>query len=237
MHISEVVISHDDSGDLRGILAVPDGRGPWPGVVMVHEVFGIEDNMRAQVRRMCSAGYLVLMPDLYSRGGMRRCLRATFKALADGQGQAFVDVESAQRFLIERSDCTGKTGIIGFCMGGGFALQMARHGFGASAVNYGIMPKNLDEVLQGACPIVGSYGGKDKAVKNGATVMEAALTKAGVAHDIKEYPDANHAFMNPELVKLPGWRTMQKVSGFKPRPEDAKDAWTRIEKFFATYLA
>jgi dienelactone hydrolase len=130
--------------ELHGLLAVPDGEGPWPGVIMVHEVFGIEENMRAQVERMCSAGYNVLMPDLYSRGGMRRCLTATFRALNDGKGQAFDDVEAAKNFLATRSDCTGKFGVAGFCMGGGFALQLANQGYGASAVNYGMMPKDIE---------------------------------------------------------------------------------------------
>ncbi len=111
--------------ELRGLLAFPDGNGPFPGVVMVHEVFGIEENMRAQAERLCSAGYLVLMPDLYSRGGMRRCLNATFRALTNGEGQAFDDCEAAKQMLIARSDCTGSIGVIGSCMGGGFALQLA----------------------------------------------------------------------------------------------------------------
>lgn len=241
-HSSDVQIADD----LRGLLVVPDvtptNPGPWPGVVMVHEVFGIEDNMRAQAERLAAAGYVVLMPDLYSRGGMRRCLSATFRALADGTGQAFTDVEAAKAFLGARADCTAKTkksdvGIIGFCMGGGFALQMANRGFGASAVNYGMMPKDLGASLEGACPIVGSYGGKDKTVKNGAAIMEAALTERGIPHDVKEYPEANHAFMNPDYVSVGVWGAFQRITGFKPRPDDAKDAWMRIEKFFGQHLA
>jgi carboxymethylenebutenolidase len=224
-------------GELKGLLAVPDGKGPFPGVVMVHEVFGIEENMRAQAERLCSAGYIVLMPDLYSRGGMRRCLNATFRALSNGTGQAFDDCEAAKQVLIARADCTGSIGVIGFCMGGGFALQLAHHGYGASAVNYGMMPKDLDSVLEGACPIIGSYGAKDKSVKNGAAIMEAALTAHNIPHDIKEYPDANHAFMNPGPAGPKLLRPfMQKVVGFRPYPEDAKDAWMRIEKFFGEHL-
>jgi carboxymethylenebutenolidase len=82
--------------ELGGLLAVPQGTGPWPAVVMVHEVFGIDDNMKAQATRLSQAGYVVLMPDLYSRGGMRKCLTSTFKALAAGKGQAFDDVASAK---------------------------------------------------------------------------------------------------------------------------------------------
>ena len=123
------------STDLSGLLVKPIGVGPWPGVVMVHEVFGIDDNMKAQAFRLASAGYVVMMPDLYSRGGIRKCLMATFRSLASGSGQAFEDISAAKELLIERSDVSGKVGVIGFCMGGGFALLLANQGYQASVSN------------------------------------------------------------------------------------------------------
>jgi len=168
---------------------------------------------------------------------MRKCLRSTFRALSSGEGQAFTDVEAAKTLLAGRKDCTGKMGVIGFCMGGGFALQLAQRGYDASAVNYGMMPKNLDAILEGACPVVGSYGAKDKTLKGAATRMEIALTQRGIAHDIKEYPEANHAFMNPGPAGPKMMRPlMQKVAGFRPVPADAADAWSRIDSFFGKHL-
>ena len=235
--LSDVSIPTAD-GLLNGVLGVPAGAGPWPAAVMVHEVFGIDENMRAQIERLTSAGYLVLMPDLFSRGGMRKCLNATFRALTAGAGQAFDDVEAAKQMLIARPDCTGKVGVIGFCMGGGFALQLANHGYGASAVNYGMMPKDMDAVLSGACAIIGSYGAKDKTLKGAAATMERELSARGIPHDIKEYPNANHAFMNPGPAGPKVLRPfMQKVVGFKPYPAEAADAWARIESFFAEHLS
>lgn len=222
--------------ELRGVLAVPEGNGPWPAVVMVHEVFGIDDAMRAQITRLASAGYVVLMPDLFSRGGARKCLTATFKALTNGEGQAFDDVESAKLMLAARSDTTNKVGVIGFCMGGGFALLLASRGYDASSVNYGMMPKDLDAVLAGACPIVGSYGGKDGQLKGAAAKIEVALRKANVEYDIKEYADAGHAFMNPHQAGGPFFGTLLRISGAKPNPAAAADAWQRIEMFFAEHL-
>lgn len=239
MKVTDVLIpTTDGKGELRGVLAIPDGPGPFPAAIMVHEVFGIEENMRAQIERLCRAGYIVLMPDLFSRGGARRCLMATFRALTAGQGQAFDDVAAARFLLLARQDCTGKIGVIGFCMGGGFALQLANHGFDAASVNYGMMPQDLESQLAGACPIIGSYGGKDGSLKGAAAAMERALTTAGIPHDIKEYPNASHAFMNlglagPKMLKP----VMSKVVGVKPSPEDAADAWARIEEFFAVHLA
>ena len=187
---------------------------------------------------MASAGYLVLMPDLYSRGGMRKCLKATFRALVDGVGQAYTDVEAAKQLLLSRPDCTGKVGVVGFCMGGGFALQLVSKGYDAAAVNYGQAAKDLDAQLVGSCPIVASFGGKDLSLKGAGPKLEAALTKAGIPHDVKVYPDASHAFMNPTQAGPKALRPlMNTVVGFKPRPDDAADAWSRIEAFFGEHLA
>lgn len=236
--LQEIEIPLEGDNTLRGILAIPPGKGPFPAVVMVHEVFGIDESMRAHITRMATAGYLVLMPDLFSRGGIRKCLKATFRAIVDGTGQAFVDVEAAKALLLSRSDCTGKVGVLGFCMGGGFALQLVSKGFDAAAINYGQLGKDLDAQLVGSCPIVASFGGKDLSLKGAGPKLEAALTRAGIVHDVKVYPEASHAFMNPTQA---GPKVLQQlmntVVGFKPRPVEAADAWKRIEAFFGEHLA
>jgi carboxymethylenebutenolidase len=232
MNLQDVQITPE----LNGVIAVPEGTGPWPAVVMVHEVFGIDEAMRAQITRLSSAGYVVLMPNLFSRGGARKCLTATFKALTAGEGQAFDDVESAKLMLAARSDTTNKVGVIGFCMGGGFALLLANRGYDASSVNYGMLPKELDAVLAGACPIIGSFGAKDGQLKGATAKLEVALTKAKVAHDLKEYPEAGHAFMNPSQAGGPFFGTLLRITGAKPNPEAATDAWRRIESFFGEHL-
>lgn len=223
--------------ELHGVLAVPDGAGPWPAVVMVHEVFGIDESMRAQITRLAESGYVVLMPDLFSRGGARKCLTATFRALTRGAGQAFVDVEAAKELLLSRPDTTAKVGVIGFCMGGGFALLLASRGYDAASVNYGMLPKDLDAALAGACPIVGSFGGKDKQLPGAAPRIEAVLSANSIAHDVKEYPEAGHAFMNPVQAGGPVFGALLRVTGAKPNPEAATDAWQRIDSFFAEHLS
>ena len=225
--------------ELRGVVAVPDqaAAGPRPGVVMVHEVFGIDDVMRAQMTRLAEAGYVVIMPDLFSRGGARKCLTATFRALANGHGQAFEDIEEAKQMLLARADTTDKVGVIGFCVGGGFALVLANRGYDASSINYGMMPKDLDAVLDGACPIIGSFGAKDAQLKGSATRLEVGLEARGIAHDVKEYPESGHAFMNPKQAGGPFFGTLLRISGAKPNPADALDAWARIENFFAEHLS
>jgi carboxymethylenebutenolidase len=223
---------------LRGVLGIPPGPGPWPGVVLVHELFGIDGVMRRQVQRMAAAGYLSLMPDLFTAGGARRCLVPTFRAIAAGSGRPFVDVEAARTHLASLPDCTGRIGVLGFCMGGGFALLTAPRGFDVSSANYARLPEDPDHALAGACPIVASYGARDPALRGTAAQLEGVLTRLGVPHDVQEYPTAGHGFLDDAD---PGPRVLRpllrRVLKFQPDPVAAADAWTRIEAFFAEHLS
>jgi carboxymethylenebutenolidase len=99
-----------------------------------------------------------------------------------------------------------------------------------------MMPKNADAALEGACPIVGSFVAKDKQLAGATKTLQQVLTKNKIAHDIKEYPDAGHAFMNPHQAGGPVFGTLLRITGAKPNPEAAADAWQRIEKFFGEHL-
>jgi carboxymethylenebutenolidase len=224
------------SSPLRGYLATPSGDGPWPGVVMVHEAFGLDDVMRRQANRIAAAGFITLAVDLYSAGGARKCLVTTMRAMMKGEGRAFTDIDAARRWLAESPQCTGKIGSIGFCMGGGFVLLTVGTGFDAAAVNYGQLPTHMESIFATACPVVGSYGARDRTLKNAAAKLERALTNAGVVHDVKEYPNANHAFLNDAPAGPRLLRPLLRVAGMKPEPESAKDAWRRIDAFFYEHL-
>jgi carboxymethylenebutenolidase len=225
------------SAGLTGAFAKPEGPGPWPGVVLVHEAYGVTDVMRRQVEHLAALGYLALMPDLYAQGGARRCLVATFRALRSGEGRAYVDLETARDWLAGRDDCTGKVGILGFCMGGGFALMAASgHGFDAASSNYGMLPSDED-ALEGACPVVGSYGARDRSLTGAAAKLTARLERAGVPHDVKEYPTAGHSFLNDAESGPAAMRAItRRVMGAGPDPIAAGDAWRRIDAFFGDYL-
>jgi carboxymethylenebutenolidase len=225
------------SSRLRGYLARPSGDGPWPGVVSIHEAWGLDPNMRRLADRLATMGYLTLAPDLYSDGGAKRCVAATVKAMSSGTGKAFADIAAAQDWLQAAPDCTGKVGVIGFCMGGGFALLVAPRGFDAAAVNYGILPRHRDEVLAGACPIVASYGRRDIANLGAARKLTATLDRLGVEHDVKEYPHSGHSFLNEAMGGPRLLRPLLYVTGFRPDPLVAEDAWTRIDAFFAEHLS
>lgn len=219
---------------MRGYLAVPDGQGHWPGVVVIMDAFGMSSDLRRQCDRLASSGYLALAPDLYSWGSKVTCIRATFVALRRGSGRAFQDIDAARSWLASRADCTERVGVIGFCMGGGFALlAAAQDGFAASSVNYGQVPKDADLALRGSCPVVASYGGRDRTLKGSAQRLEDSLTLLGVEHDVKEYPGVGHGFMNNHSGKL---GSMLRVFGLRYDSESAEDSWRRILTFFEQHL-
>jgi carboxymethylenebutenolidase len=223
------------SGELKAYLAQPIGEGPWPGVVVIMDAMGLSDDIREQADRLAAAGYVAFAPDLYSGRGLR-CVVATLKASREGAGDAYADIAAARRWLAEREDCTGKIGIIGFCMGGGFALMLAPSGdYAASSVNYGEVPKDAGQRLRGACPIVGSYGKRDRSLPGRAERLERALSALGVPHDVKEYPDAGHSFLN-RINAGPLLGRLVHVAGFSYHHPSAEDAWRRILEFFGQQL-
>ncbi|GAC1609955.1 MAG: dienelactone hydrolase family protein [Mycobacteriales bacterium] len=221
--------------ELTAHLAVPPvGTGPWPAVVVLHEIFGLTDDIRQQADRFATAGYLAVAPDLYTAGGALRCLKATFSALTRGSGPAVDDIEAARSWLAGRDDCTGKIGVVGFCLGGGFALLLAAKGFDAAAPNYGPLPRDPEQVLSGACPIVASFGARDRGLRGVAGSLESVLSGLGVEHDVKEYPDAGHSFLNRHNLGPLG--VLERVGGFSYDEAAAQDAWARILRFFDRHL-
>jgi carboxymethylenebutenolidase len=224
-----------ETRQLGAYVAHPRGQGAFPGVVVVMDALGLSDDIRIQADLLAAAGYLAFAPDLYSGRGIK-CVVATLQASRSGAGEAYEDIEAARHWLSERADCTGRIGIIGFCMGGGFALLSApRYDFAAASVNYGDVPKDAVDLLAGACPIVASYGKRDPELKGRAQRLETALTALNIEHDIKEYPDVGHSFMN-RINAGPVLGPLTKFVRMNYDHPSTEDAWRRILEFFDAHI-
>jgi carboxymethylenebutenolidase len=223
------------TGDpLPGYLAIPAETGPWSGVVVLHEAFGLNDDIRRITDRVAQMGYLAVAPDLLANGRIRGLARL-FNDVQRGRGESIDRVEAVVAWLIDRADCTGKLGVIGFGLGGSVAFLIGcQSGVEVAAPNYAKTPSA--DRLGRCCPIVASYGGRDRIFGREAARARAGLTTAGVDHDIRLYPEAGHSFMNQadnhKVIKALS-RPLMSVSF---RRDDSEDAWSRIEAFFSRFL-
>lgn len=221
-------------GPLPGHLAAPAGDGPWPGLVVIHEAFGLNDDVRRIADRFAEHGYLALAPDFFSWGGRFACVRAAFGELQAGSGRMFDDLADARTYLAGRQDCSGQVGVVGFCLGGGFALLAAPRGFAASSANYGRVPDDAERLLAGSCPVIASYGGRDRSLREHPERLDRALTTLDVEHDVKVYPEAGHSFLNRNRGVIAF--LLARVAGVGYHGPSAEDAWRRILAFFDTHL-
>ncbi len=221
----------------RGYLAIPpagSAPAPWPGVVVIHEAFGLNDDIRQKADQFAARGYLALAPDLYDGKSWLRCVLGAIRQVRSKSGPAFDVLEAARRYLAARDDCTGRTGVIGFCLGGGFALLCApRDGFAVASVNYGEVPEDAESALRGACPIVGSYGGRDPMGTKHPERLQRALTVLEIPHDVKVYPGVGHRFLTEPSGAT---AVLGRFARMNYIESDAADAWQRIFGFFGEHL-
>jgi carboxymethylenebutenolidase len=219
-------------GPIDALLSVPEGDGPFPGVVVVHDAVGYGPDNEATSARIAAAGYLAITPNLYSRGGRARCITRVFREALQQHGRAFDDVLAARDHLLGHPKSSGAVGIAGFCMGGQFALLLGPGNFGASAPFYGTpLPKNIVDTLDASCPVVASFGRRDPLGPGAGPKLQKAAAAEGVPSDIKVYPEAGHSFAN-QLPIQPFLR----IARFGYHADATEDAWQRVFSFFAEHL-
>src|SRR5262245_39240428 len=186
---------------LDGYLARPEGDGPFPAVVVIHEIFGLNDNIRDIAQRFAQQGYVALAVDLFAGRNRVACMFRFFAGILfnslDHSG--IHDLKAALSWLAQQPGVDGaRLGAIGYCMGGSFAVAWAcaDNRLKAIAPYYGLNPRPLAAVAR-ACPVVGSYPESDFTAAHGRK-LDAELDTYAIAHDIKIYPGAKHSFFNEE---------------------------------------
>ena len=230
---------------LPDAVAGPDGRGaarnaatPRPAVIVIHEAVGLNADIRRIAARFADAGYPTLAPDFLAGLGPKPfCIARFARGIARaGSGRPYRQLAAAQAWLAAHPAVAGgPIGVAGFCMGGGFALL---HAVGTDvavvAPFYAAIPKS-DAELAGVCPVVASYGARDRTFGEAGARLDAALDRLGVERDVKTYPDAGHAFMSRHGGLI------GRIGPFLPThvgydEAAAEDAWRRTLAFFGRHL-
>ena len=212
-------------GMMESFFAKPEGVGPFPGMVVIHEILGLNDNIRSIANRFAEQGYAALAVDMFSNRNRTVCMMQIIHGmmLRPLKNTMLSDLHSTMAFLRQQPGVDpNRTGVVGFCMGGGYALQLAvtDKDMKAASSFYGAVPKPLEAFVQ-SCPIIGSYPEKDFSAA-GARELDAVLEKNNIPHDIKFYENTEHSFFTRQ-------RTSFEV-------EASKDAWQRMLLFFGKHL-
>jgi carboxymethylenebutenolidase len=212
-------------GATDAFVAWPASKGPAPAVIVVHEWWGLNTQIRTVARRLAQEGYVAIVPDLY-HGQVAddpELAHELMRGLDEERGLA--DLEAAAVWLRSQSRVTpGKIGVVGFCMGGRFSELYAMRGKVAAAVMFYGRPETSSTALARlSAPLQGHFGGEDRGIgKDQVEALRAGLAKAGKAGDVYVYAGAGHAFMNDTRDSY--------------HVDAARLAWARTLQFFQKHL-
>ncbi len=222
---AHMVTFQSENRELDGYLASPEGEGPFPGLIIIHEAYGLNENIQDIARRFANQGYIALAVDLFSGRNRAVCMFRVMSSLLMNplNNRSIRDLKAALTFLSEQAGVdNSRLGAIGYCMGGSYAIAWASTDdrLKAIAPYYAANPRPLEAVAR-LCPVVGSYPGNDFTTRNGQK-LDFELDRYQVPHDIKIYPGAKHSFFNDTS------RNYNEAA--------AQDSWTRVLAFFGEHL-
>ena len=199
---SEITYPCPDGFAMKARVSGPTAGGAFPGMVLIFEATGLHVEMQRLADEVARAGYVVIAPDLYARGNAVLCFARLMQDLKAEKGRGVDDLLAARTWLCAQPFVQPeRIATMGFCLGGGFALVLAKTGlFRVAADFYGEPPKQLD----GACPVVASYGSNDRVMTPHVPALERELKRLAIPNDVKVYRNAGHSFMNTQPNALMG---------------------------------
>jgi carboxymethylenebutenolidase len=234
--IESIRIPVTDTQTHEGALALPDeGDPPFPGVVVIHDIYGFSADLQRHCQRFADAGYAAIAPDLY-QGRRPGCVVKTMTSMATGKGFAYEVIDAARNVLGARDDvAANRIGVAGFCMGGSFALiAAADQSFAVAAPFYGAVPHKASR-LQGLCPTIAQFGGQDTVFVPHAKRLARHLEELGIDHEVHIYEEAGHSFMNQLEGRLAPLGRHTPIHAFYNSATEAK-AWEKLLDFFARHM-
>lgn len=217
------------SGDetVSGMLYTPAGKGPFPALIVIHEWWGLNDWVKEQAAKLAEQGYVALAVDLY-RGKVADTPELAHELMRGvPEDRARRDLGAAFDFLAAQSSVKkDRIGSIGWCLGGGYSLDVAllEPALAADVIHYGHLATEPADLKKINAPILGIFGGQDRGIAvEDVKKFQQSMAQLGKKVEIKIYPDAGHGFENPNNKQ-----------GY--RPDDASDAWKRTLDFLAATL-
>ncbi|ROT93676.1 dienelactone hydrolase family protein [Marinobacter sp. R17] len=203
-------------------------------IIAIHDIFGYTDDIERIGRRLADNGYPVLVPDLYDLPASKPlCVVKTLKAHESGKGEAFDQLEACRRWLLEQhEESVSQVGVMGFCMGGRFAvLYASRAPVQVVAPFYGGIPRQA-EAIKGICPAVGGWGKTDMIYGSHGDRLAGHMEALGIPHDIKSYDNVGHSFMNNHQTFV--FKKLGALLPLRSRYDEAaaEDSWQRVLAFF-----
>jgi len=220
-------VTFKSEGDtVKAVAYMPDGKGPFPAIIVIHEWWGLNDWVKEQATKLADQGYLALAVDFY-RGKVATTRDEAHELSRAPSDRVQRDARAAFAYLQTRPDVKkDKIGAIGWCWGGGYSLQLAiaEPTLAADVINYGDVSASPEELKKINAPILGLFGAQDRGITpDDVKKFGEEMDKLGKKGDITIYPDAGHGFQNP-------------VNGTGYNAKDWCDAWNKIVAFFAEHL-